>query len=72
MEKQFVSSPAGEKESTLFVSLKELAEKKNQTESDIVTAKTEIKTSQSVVANSKLEIQTLLSKVFEKNVLLTD
>ena len=72
IEKQLASSAAGEKESKLFDSLKELAEKKSQTESDLVTAKTEVKTAKVVIEDSKLVIQTLLSKVFEKKVLLKD
>jgi len=72
IEKQLASSPASEKESMLFSSLKELAEKQRQAESDIATAKIEDKNVNAIVVDSKLAIQTLLSKVFEKKVSLKD
>ncbi len=70
IEKQLSSSSASDKESKLFASLKELAEKQRQAESDITTAKIEEKTAGVAVADSKLAIQSLLSNVFEKKVLL--
>ena len=72
IEKQLASSPASEKESVLFASLKELAEKQHQAESDITTAKIEEKIAKTIITDSKLAIQNLLSKVFEKKVLLKD
>ncbi len=70
IEKQLSCSPASENESKLLALLKELAEKQRQTESDIIGAKNGHKNALSSVADSKLEIQTLLSRVFEKKILL--
>lgn len=72
IEKQLASSSASEKESVLFASLKELAEKQCQAESDIVTAKIEEKTAKTTIVDLKLAIQNLLSKVFKKKILLKD
>ncbi len=72
IEKELASSPASEKESKFLDLLKELDGKQQQAESDIVSTKNDRKNATSVVADSKLAIQKLLSKVFEKKILLKD
>ena len=70
IEKQLACSPAGEKESKLLASLKELAENQGQEERDIAAAKNESKNAKAVAADSRLAIQRLLNRVFEKKILL--